>query len=372
MKKLLHISANQFSPLDHDHHTKRIWLELAKGFDEYHILGRSKDNKFHRYQEGNLIMHLVPKLGNKARSFLMSSFYLFRLIPKYNITHLLAQSSILGGFTGVLASKLYKVPIMIEIHGDIYFKYFKKKSLSDRFWSYISKFALKKATKVRSLSSAMTVLLDNEGIVENVVEIPNRVDLELFKPPKTDYSLNNPIRIISVGRFVEQKGYDLAIKSILALSNTYDIELLLIGGGQKRKELEKIIGSSTNIQLIDWVDQKDLIKLLKKSDIYIQPSKPYYGEAMPRTLLEAMAMGLPIITTNIAAIPGILTDGKCARLIEPNSIAQLTSSITELIVNEKTRREFGLNAHMEAKLKYNWNLMFDKYRIVLTSMELEK
>lgn len=51
------------------------------------------------------------------------------IIKKYKITHLLSQCPIVGGFTGTIASKLFKIPIFIEIHGDIYFKYMQEKKL---------------------------------------------------------------------------------------------------------------------------------------------------------------------------------------------------------------------------------------------------
>jgi len=351
MAKLLHISGNTYPPLDKkEHHTKRIWKELAKGFDEYHILARSEDNKYRYSKEGNIYLHLVPRITKKSKIFFFSSFWMFYLIKKYNITHLLAQCPIVGGFTASLASKFYKTPLMVEIHGDVYFKYMKEDNLKDKLFSKIVKFTFHNATKIRSLSSAMNSMLIDSGIdVEKIQIIPNRVNIDLFQSKKNNYELHDPIRIISIGRFVEQKGYDIAIEAIKELSSTYNIELFLVGGGPLYQEYEDSARGFSNIHLVNWIEQNELKKLLEDSDIYIQPSKPFYGEAMPRTILEAMAMKLPVITTNIAAIPGIVIHGENGLLITPKSQDELVQVIEKLIHDTNLRQRIALNIKMFLK-----------------------
>ena len=75
MIKLLHISANTYPPLDGKHHfTKEIWKELAKGFDEYHVLARSETNNYSYSNEGNIHLHLVPRLTQKSKVFSLHHF----------------------------------------------------------------------------------------------------------------------------------------------------------------------------------------------------------------------------------------------------------------------------------------------------------
>jgi len=254
MMRILHISANQFPPLGVEHHTKKIWQELARDSDEYHVFARSYGNRFERYREGNIFLHLIPALGKSERWFFISSLFLFFYIRRHRITHLLAQSPLSGGLAAVLASKLFGIPVMVEIHGDVFFKYFLKKSLSDRILAFLTKYSLKNATVVRSLSPEMTRLLHANGIKNNVTEVPNRVDLQLFRPPKTVYEFGNTIKIVSVGRFVRQKGYDLAIKAVQELSARYPVELYLIGGGELYEELDQQANGNPDIHLIRWMD----------------------------------------------------------------------------------------------------------------------
>jgi len=362
MTKLLHISANTYPPLNgKHHHTKNIWKELAKGFDEYHVLARSETNKYSYSKEGNIHLHLVPRITQKSKVFFFTSFWMFYIIKKYKITHLLSQCPIVGGFTATLASKFYKIPLMVEIHGDIYFKYMQEKSFVHKLFSKITKFTFKNATKIRSLSSAMNEMLKIYGFTQNIVIVPNRVNLELFNSNKNSYDLHKPIRIISTGRFVEQKGYDVAIKAIKQLSAKYTIELYLIGGGALYDKYVTLSKGYENIKLIKWIEQSELKVLLEQSDIYIQPSKPYFGEAMPRTILEAMAMKLPIIATNIAAIPGILNETN-AVVINPSRVNELVDAIVKLVNDNKLREKIALQGYNDVVEKYEWNKVFKLYR----------
>jgi glycosyltransferase involved in cell wall biosynthesis len=368
MKRLLHISANQLPMPDEPHHTVRIWKELARAFDEYHIIGRARENRFRHIQQNNIHLHLVPALGKRNRSFFLSGFYLFYLIRKHRITHLLSQSSIWGGFAATLAARMYHLPHMVEIHGDVYFRYFRSKKWHERLLAQISRYSLKRATKVRSLSSGMTQMLKEIDISDNVVTIPNRVDLRLFGPKKTDYTLHDPVRIISVGRFVPQKGYALALDSLKRLVPKYRLKLTLIGGGPLIHALELFDRGDLEVELIEWMDQAKLIDRLRTADMYIQPSLPDLGEAMPRTLLEAMAMGLPIIASDIAAIPGILHHGHNGLLIPPDDPVALAEKIEMLITDPVSRENLGVQAHLDALNKYEWNKMFDLYRNELAGM----
>lgn len=372
-KKLLHLSANIINDYSENNHTRKIWDELSKGFDEYHLLARNTRNsyKYIFLRENNIYLHLLPKLFNKSKSYFITSLWLFCIIKKYNITHILSQCPILGGFNGVIASKLFKIPIMTEIHGDIYFKYFSANKKHYIPFRLLTLYVWKNSTKVRSLSKQMSDDLKKIGINENIVIIPNRVNLSVFNDPKNNFNLRDPIRIISIGRFVEQKGFDIAISAIKHLSNEMNIELLLIGGGKLQNQFSSLTKDCISIQLIPWLTQEELSNLLRTADFYIQPSKPFLGEAMPRTILEAMAMKLPIIATNVGAIPGILNDHQNAILIEPNNIEKLKEAMLLLVLENDLRKKIAEQAYQDVLNKYEWNYVFNQYRHEIISMNYE-
>lgn len=364
--KLLHISANTYPPLNgKNHHTKNIWQELAKGFDEYHILARSETNKYNYSKEGNIHLHLVPRLTKKSKVFFFTSFWMFWIIKKYKITHLLAQCPIVGGFTAAVASKFFKIPLFVEIHGEEYFRFFR----NNNYIVSIMRYTFNIAKKIRSLNDEMTNKLKKYYIVNKVVEIPNRVNLSIFNNPKNNFSISEQIKFVSVGRFVWEKDYLNLIKT-LHISNI-PFHLTLIGGGILKKEYEKYILENkldSNVVLIDWIQQKDMIDMIINCDIYIQSS---VSEGMPRTILEAMALQMPIISTNVGSIEGVLEHGNNSIVINPNRVDELVDAIDMLINNDNLREEIALNAYKDVVDKYEWNKVFNLYRNEIKSMKYE-
>lgn len=358
MSNLLHISANEFPPLNVEHSTKNIWRELSKGFNEYHILGRSKDNKFHYYVEGNIHLHLVPKLY-KAASFSLTSFYLLKILKKYKINIVLSQCPILGGFTANLVCRYFKIPVFQEIHDTYYFDLFESKKIKDQLLGRIMKFSVKKATKVRALNKMMSDMIYNVYPKANIVIIENRVDLKKFKLEKRSNKLHNPISVTSIGTFVNRKGYHTAIEAIKELSDIYNIKLTLIGGGVEKSNLEEQSKGYENINLYDRLSQDELVEFLEETDIYIQPS---IREGMPRTILEAMAMKLPVITTNVSTIPGTVINEMNGLTIDPENVDQLKLSLIKLIKNERLRNTIVENAYTDVVTKFEWNSSFELYR----------
>ena len=167
--KVLHVSASIFSPLDEEmHHSKKIWLELAKGADEYHVFARNKTMAFSNTTEGNLHLHLLPRFGKKEFSFFPLSFLLPLYIWLIRPTHVIAQCPVLGGFVASVFNKIFNYGLFIEIHGEHYFLPVKPGifgKMHHAFFKKLSKFSLNRADKIRSLSSSMSEkLYDTLGL----------------------------------------------------------------------------------------------------------------------------------------------------------------------------------------------------------------
>jgi glycosyltransferase involved in cell wall biosynthesis len=364
MANLLHISSNVFPPLNEEHSTKKIWRELSKGFNEYHILARSKDNKFHNYQEGNIYLHLVPKLGS-SKSFFLTSIVMLGIIKKYKIDLMLSQCPLFGGVTAATISKITKIPLMIEIHGMIYFSILDSNKIIDKILAKLIRYSFRNANKVRTLSNTMTDMLCEREIIANAVIIPNRVNTQIFNLPKMNLQLDDPIKVVSVGRFVWEKSFETAIEAVKKLHKKYNIELTLIGGGPLYEKYAAMADGCKYIHLVSYLPQEDFVPLLNLADIYIQPS---ISEGMPRTILEAMAMRLPVISSNVGAISGIISDRKNGILIKGGDSKDLEDAIDLLIKDEPLRITIATNGYDDVISKYEWAKVFEKYRSELNHM----
>lgn len=369
MAKLLHISANTYPPLDGKHHfTKEIWKELAKGFDEYHILARSETNSYNYSKEENIHLHLVPKLTKKSKIFFFTSFWMFWIIKKYKITHLLSQCPIVGGFTATLASKFYKIPLMVEINGRDYIKW-DENNTAFGIIKIIQNFVFKNSTKIRYPNNDIQSFLENRNF-SNGVFIPHRVQHNLFNKQKIDFTLkNNLIKIISIGRFVWEKDYIFLIQTLQ--DSNLNIELTLIGGGpDKSKYLEIVNSNNKNFKLIliDWIQQNDMIDLVISSDIYVQSS---ISETGPRTVLEAMAMKMPILSSDVGFFPDIVDSYNSGLIYNAHNKDELVKKLLLLVENEDLRSEVATNGYKVSLEHYEWNKVFELYRNEIKSMKYE-
>lgn len=364
MSKILHVSANIYPTLKEQHSTKKIWKELSKGFEEYHILGRADDNRFHTEREGNIFLHRIPGIGG-TKFFFLTSFIMIYYLKHYKIDKILCQCAILGGFAAILYAHKYKIPVMVEIHGMIYFEFLSGNRLYDKIVRKLLHYVYRNATVVRALNPLMKQRLLDLGVKANIVIIENRVNLDTFSLKKREFSLHNPIRIVSVGSFNWEKGYLEAIKAIKELAKEYEIELMLIGGGQLKKSYLDEIDESPGFVLYDRLPQEKFVKLLVESDIYIQPS---LSEGVPRALLEAMACQLPIITSDAGFIRGSVIPNQDALFFRTGDFGEFREKLVEMIENKILRERLAQKAYEDACEKFEWNHQFELYRNVLMDM----
>jgi glycosyltransferase involved in cell wall biosynthesis len=364
--RVLHISANIFPRFREVNFTKDIWKELSKNSEQYHVFCRNDRQRFSSEINENIFLHRIPYIFRTSLVFIFSSFFIVLIVKRYKISHIVVQSPLFGGPAAIFVSKLFKIPVFTELHGDEYFNFLSGRSLRNYILSKVVKFVLMNSTKVRALNNTMKQKLKPFGIEENVVVIPGRVNLLKFSPRKYDYSISgSAIQLISVGRFVKEKNYD-QLMSVLLNSNL-QFKLVLVGGGEKEDVYRRIIlkfNAEDRIQLINWVDQDRLVKLITDSDIYIQSS---ISEGMPRSILEAMALGMPIISTSVGSIPGVINSNENGILI--NDIeSELLPAIDFLNESISIRESFGNEGYNDVLNKYEWTKVFTCYREQILGM----
>jgi sugar transferase (PEP-CTERM/EpsH1 system associated) len=201
--------------------------------------------------------------------------------------------------------------------------------------------------------------LNKLKISKNKVQlIFNGVDTQLFHPNNKKFKKTT---IISIGRLDPIKNHELLImaysNALLTDENLQSSQLLIIGDGNERKSLEKLIKENSltkRCKLLGF--KKNVYKYLCHSHLFILSSK---YEAMPMTLLEAMSSGLPVISTNVGGVQNILTND-IGWLVPSDDVESLQGAITEAFCEDKLRTE---KAHLsrEAAMEYSVEEMVSKY-----------
>ena len=133
----------------------------------------------------------------------------------------------------------------------------------------------------------------------DVKVVPNGIDTKNFKPKK--YALENKINLLFVGRLIPLKRVDIIIKNINSIERETgkEVNLKIVGSGQeelKLRELTRKIGVENKVRFTGRISYEKLVEEYQSSHIYIQLSTI---EGMSNTIMEAMACGLPIISTNV-------------------------------------------------------------------------
>ncbi len=188
----------------------------------------------------------------------------------------------------------------------------------------------------------------------------NRSNLEL-----RNWKKNAPpsyFKIIHTG-FMDtyRKGQDILIKTIKILINDgYNVVLILIGDGKKRAEFEKLsreLGIEKNIFFLGAIkDKQRIFECLKESHLLVFPTE---SEGLPRTIIEAMAVGLPCISSPVDGIVELL-DKEC--LVEERSPKAYAQKIEELLNNWEKMIKVG-NANYNRALKYEKSILDRRRRV---------
>jgi glycosyltransferase involved in cell wall biosynthesis len=193
--------------------------------------------------------------------------------------------------------------------------------------------------------AAMLVCLTDEDMkswkqlrVKNVCVIPNMITIQ---PPKTiNYSAK---RIIAVGRYSHQKGFDLLIKAWGVLSKKYHDWHLYIYGNEDRAPYEEMAKTEKCQDTCHCMPvTEDIATEYGKSSIFVMSSR---YEGMPLALIEAMSSGLACVSFNCPNGPSdIINDGTDGFLAKNGDINDLTTKIENLICNESLRSQIGIRA----------------------------
>ncbi len=175
--------------------------------------------------------------------------------------------------------------------------------------------------------------------------IPNGVDVEAAAEARPvdlrQFGIPTGTRVvIGVGRLHPQKGFYQLIEATEPLLHTFsDVHLLIVGEGPQRDELTVLIRMrqlDDRVHLPGW--RPDVAGLLKASDVFVLSS---VWEGMPNALLEAMAVGLPVVATQVEGVEDLVTDGETGLVVCPEALPPMTDALSRLLTSPELRTSLG-------------------------------
>ncbi|MBD2344565.1 colanic acid biosynthesis glycosyltransferase WcaL [Anabaena subtropica] len=186
-----------------------------------------------------------------------------------------------------------------------------------------------------------------------------------FKPRY--FPVDGKVKIATTGRLVEKKGIEYAIRAVARIAEFYpNIEYKIIGDGDLKEQLEELIAElniSHVVKLLGWKQQTEIVEILDNSHIFIAPSVTATDgnqDAPVNTLKEAMAMGLPVISTRHGGIPELVEDGVSGYLVPERDVEAIADKLIYLIEHPELWENMGKAGRRRVEEKYDMNKLNDE------------
>jgi glycosyltransferase involved in cell wall biosynthesis len=236
----------------------------------------------------------------------------------------------------MLAARLAGIGYSITFHGwpvffDAKYSRIKEKVLSARFTRAISYFCR---------SQLMMFSESDDPDPFKVVHCGLSIEKYGYRQPREQVK-----RLFCAARLSPEKGLSFLIHALKLLQDDgHEIELRLAGDGPSRRGLEglaKKLGISDRVRFLGYLGEDEVIRELQTADLFVLPS---FVEGLPVSAMEAMAVGVPVIATNIAGTSELIEHGKTGLLVRPSDAKALAEAVITMIENYSFRlraAEFG-------------------------------
>ncbi len=300
----------------------------------------------------------VPALGRAVAPLRdLGALLRLRRIIAAERPHVVHTHTSKAGFVGRLAARLMRVPAVIhQPHGHVFYGYWGR--CTSALFTALERRAARWSDRIVTLTDRGTEehLARGVGRRAQYVSVPSGVPVERLRAAapsrgaaREQLGLPPAAFIVAgLGRFVPVKGFDLLVEALPALcAGVPAAHLVLVGDGPERRTFEAraaALGVASRLRLSGAV--ADPTPWLAAADVVAAPSR---NEGMGRAIVEAMALGLPVVGAAVGGIPSVIVDGESGRLVPPEDAAALAEALVELGRDAGLRARLGVEAVARAE-----------------------
>lgn len=294
-----------------------------------------------------------PKSLIKTIGYFLEELVLLTYLKKLKVSHVHIHFANPAASLLLPISKHTDIDYSLSVHGPEIFYNTHKNLLEEKF---------KDAIFIRGIGffcrSQIMRFLDPKQW-DKIHMVPCGVDPEIYKRSKLPK--NEIINLVSVGRLTPSKGQIIILKALNILAKKgINFKLNIIGGGDDEsllKSYTKEHNLDTYINFLGIRSREETKNILKKMDIFTLPS---FAEGIPVSLMEAMSLEIPVVSTKINGIPELIQNGKNGFLLMPSDIEGLSKIFEILILDDVLRKKIGQEGRKIIKNKYNIYKSADK------------
>lgn len=296
-----------------------------------------------------------------------------RLVKSIKNEHAVAMLIVglqLEGFVATVICQLARIRIVLAIHGST-LETCNLKWPKRVLAKILEGYTVRKADIVYGVSNYVSnwkVCLKAKKMYGTIYNLPKNHNQEEHNTTtiRTELGINdNDVVIVSTGRIVAEKGYDILLQVMERFRGRENIKFVIAGDGNYKSIIERRIQQlemEKQVFLLGY--RADIDNILSGSDIFVICTK---HETLCISLQEAGLHGLPLIATNVGGIPEIV-DTSCGLLVENENVEGFLQAINTLIDNPNLRNKMGANAYQKVKDKFDSKKIFEKLDEVFTEI----
>lgn len=298
----------------------------------------------------------------------------FRLVPyfiqlwkaanKSCLFHIMANSGwswFLFAAPAVWIGWLHNIPVIVNYRGG------EAEAFFNRAWRWV-KITVAKASLIVVPSEFLKAVFERRGVPIRI--IPNIIDLEIFYPNRQNgFDFNRKKKRLLVARNLEPI-YDIAtaLKAFSLLKkDAPDTILTVAGSGPLRVDLERMadnLGITESVVFTGRLDNIQMAEIYRNTDLLLNTS---LADNMPISLLEALACGVPIVSTNVGGIPYLVEDSRTALLIKPGDAEAMATAASQILNDPDLAARLRANGLKEVK-NYSWPIVKDMWLAIYNEM----
>lgn len=292
-------------------------------------------------------------LKNRKRTFFhfCEAVCLTKELRIRRIRHIHAHFSINAATVALVSARLLKISFSFTAHNILFRD------------SLILREKIREATFIAAISEyTRQYLVDldfDESIKDKVHIIRCGLEPEKFLPPETKPVNEIPV-ILFVAQLSDRKGAPILLEACKILAEEgHSFQCTIVGDGPQRTLLERLVHESNlggSVRLVGRVFQEHLIDYLQKADIFVLPcivAADGDRDGIPVSLMEAMAMEIPCVSTFVSGIPELIVNGESGLLVEEKNPSALAEALKRLLTDEELRRQLGRKGRERIVLEFD-------------------
>lgn len=288
--------------------------------------------------------------------------------PDLVYVHLGSNASLYRESVFIFLAKILRKKVVAHFHaGDIDNYYPFQSRLGQKF----IRRTIRSSNRIIAVSKESARKLRNITRSPHISVIPNAIDTSVFNFGDRANQRDDVVRLLFVGAVGKLKGEKDLIKALAILRDRQpNLKVSFLGyGAENLRGFGEELKIGDFIEFLGAVSMKDRIGFYEKADVFVLPT---YAEAMPISVIEAMASGLPVISTTVGGIPELIENGVDGLLYAPGDVNALAEKIAFLLDNKDARIRLGKKARAKAVEQMDFGRYVDKLRSHLAAFQAVK